>query len=166
MKKYFYLMGLMLCMVFGSMAFVACDDDDEEGGGNASITADQIIGCWYGIDENNDTKINVFSINFEPNGYCMFDQYKAKSKNSWQIEEEGYDMTWVLSKGTVVMTLDGYEGEEHQMKADLLSLNGNSLKIRRYLDEGDSDVMEMVRCDTPQDARRVLVQLLEEKFSK
>lgn len=161
-------MGLMLCMVFGSMAFVACDDDDEEGGGNASITSDQIIGCWYGIDENTDSKINVFSIYFEPNGRCMFEQYKSKSKNSWQIEEEGYDMTWVLSKGTVVMTLDGYEGEgeEYQMKADLLNINDNTLKIRRYLDEGDSDVIEMVRCDTPQDARRVLVQLLEEKFSK
>ena len=77
MKKLFYLMSLMLCMLFGSMAFVACGDDEEENGGagDTSISADQIRGSWYGVDENSDTKISVFSIYFESNGTCLFNAY-------------------------------------------------------------------------------------------
>lgn len=46
MKKFFSLITLMLCMVFGSVAFVACgsDDDDTGGGGDPTITESQILG--------------------------------------------------------------------------------------------------------------------------
>lgn len=165
MKKFFYLMGLMLCMLFGSMAFVACDDDEEENGGagDTSISADQIRGSWYGVDENSDTKISVFSIYFESNGTCSLYEYKAKSKNNWQIERETNNMQWLLSNGTIILTVAGQGGENMQMKADLLSLKGNILKIRRYLDEGKTDVIELVRCDTPQYGETILAELLDER---
>lgn len=96
MKKYFYLMSLMLGLMVGSFGLVACGDDDDKGsssgGGDdtpsTEVDTDKMIGTWYGIDENSDSKVCVFSISFIENGVGVYAEYKAKAKNNWEPEAQ------------------------------------------------------------------------------
>ena len=71
MKKFKFL-SLILGLVLGSFAFVACgdDDDDSDKGGQSSevITIDELVGTWYLVDENSSEKVCIDIIQFiEPN---------------------------------------------------------------------------------------------------
>ena len=173
MKKYFYFMSFMLCMIFGSMAFVSCGDDDDSSGGssggsgNTSITAQDLLGCWYGVDENSSEKINVFVMYFEPNDKGFYMEYKAKAKNNWAMDPASpVEFSWTLVNGTVTANIS--QGNEHTdtKKGDILQKIGdNKIKIRRYLTEDGSrtDIVEMTRINNPQEAEAILNKLVEEK---
>ena len=165
MKKYFYLMSLMLCMVFGSMAFVSCDDDDDDDAApDTSITANQILGCWYGIDENTSERVGAFVVKLQDGGRGVYAEYKARAKHDWEPEGAQVEIEWQLTNGTLTMTCER-NGEVMERKADLLKLSGNKMNIRRYLEEGQTDQMTIERCESLEAAEDIFWNILEEKFN-
>lgn len=141
MKKFMYMCMMLLA---ATLTFTACgsDDDDDIGGGQggSSITADQILGTWYGVDENSSERVNIFAVTLNSNGQGVYSEYKAKAKNNWTTERQSTNMTWTLSNGTLSMTANG-----STLKGDLLSLKGNSLQVKRYLGDGKTDVITLTR---------------------
>ena len=169
MKNCFKLMSLMLGLLMCSQVFVACGDDDEDDknptGGDTSIKAEQLYGCWCAVDENTAEKVNVFCVYLEPDNRGYYVEFKAKAKNNWEVEDESVDIKWSLSNGKLTMIAE-YEGERMERSADLLKLDGNSLTIKRYLGEGKTDQVTMARAESPQEARQILWQLVEQKMGK
>ena len=141
MKKIMYMCMMLLA---ATLTFTACgsDDDDDNGGGQggSSITANQILGTWYGVDENSSERVNIFAVTLNSNGQGVYSEYKAKAKNNWTTERQSTNMTWTLSNGTLSMTANG-----STLKGDLLSLKGNSLQVKRYLGDGKTDVITLTR---------------------
>jgi hypothetical protein len=175
MKKYFYLMSLMVGLLVCSFGFVACGDDKEdEGKGKdpgstivindsttVSVSQDKLKGLWYAVDENSANKINVFMINFMDRGQGYYAEFKAKAKNNWGTESEAAPMTWQLDKNTVKFYLI-IDQDRMERKADILKLTDNEVTIKRYLDEG-TDQITMKRAQNEQEVVMYFSQLVAEK---
>ena len=158
--KHLKLLSLLLMATFGVLAFTACGDDDsgDKGNGN-NITSAQLIGTWYGVDENSSKKINIFVMDFTTNGKGHYAEYKAKAEENWNPREPQYaDMTWTLINGTLHATVDGTT-----RKGDILSINGNKLTVRRYLDEGRTDEVVMTRVNSANELMQIFYQMIAEK---
>ena len=170
MKKYFYLMSLMLGLMVGSFGLVACGDDDDKGsssgGGDdtpsTEVDTDKLIGTWYGIDENSDSKVCVFCINFMENGVGVYAEYKAKAKNNWKPEAEAAHMSWELSGVTVKFLVTTPDKGTQERKADILRQSDNEMTIKRYLEEG-TDVMTITRARNDQEVAMAFAKLIENK---
>ena len=106
MKKFFSLITLMLCMVFGSVAFVACgsDDDDTGGGGDPTVTESQILGMWYGVTESNhDLEVFIFNIQANGNGRYLENDANAAAWAEYKIgSSRGTSVSVMLTLGTGV----------------------------------------------------------------
>ena len=176
MKKYFYLMSLMVGLLVCSSGFMACGDDDDDngnggttpgGGGSgtttATVDAEKLIGLWYGIDEDSDSKVNVFSINFMAKGVGVYSEFKAKAKNNWEPEAEAAQMTWELDNNTVKFLVTIPDKGTQERKADILKLTDNEVAIKRYLEEG-TDEMTLKRAQNEQEIAMVFEQLRESKI--
>ena len=173
MKKYFYLMSLMVGLLFCSSGFMACGDDDDDKGGSTpsgggggtptTVDADKLIGLWYGVDENSDSKVNVFCINFMANSVGVYSEFKAKAKNNWVPETEVAQMTWQLDNNTVKFVVTIPEKGTQERKADILNLTDNEVTIKRYLEEG-TDEMTLKRAQNEQEVAMVLAKLIEDKI--
>lgn len=175
MKKYFYLMSLMVGLLVCSFGFVACGDDKEdEGKGKdpgstivindsttVSVSQDKLVGLWYAVDENSDNKINVFMVNFMSRGQGYYAELKAKAKYNWEPEQERAQITWELDKNTVKFYLI-IDQERFERKADILKLTDNEVIIKRYLDEG-TDQITMKRAQNEQEVVMYFSQLVAEK---
>ena len=170
MKKYFYLMSLMLGLMVGSFGLVACGDDDDKdssgggGGGTPSteVDTDKLIGLWYGIDENSENKVCIFSVNFMANGVGSYTEIKARAKHNWEPEGEAAEMTWLLSGVTVKFLVTIPDKGTVERKADILNMTDNEITIKRYLDEG-TDVMTLKRAKNEEEVFMVFAQLVAEK---
>ena len=173
MKKYFYLMSLMVGLLVCSTGFMACGDDDDDkgsttpgGGGSgtttATVDAEKLIGLWYGIDENSESKVNVFCINFMAKGVGVYSEFKAKAKNNWEPEAEAAQMTWELDNNTVKFLVTIPDKGTQERKADILKLTDNEVTIKRYLDEG-TDQITMKRAQNEQEVVMYFSQLVAEK---
>ncbi len=163
MKKFFSLITLMLCMVFGSVAFVACgsDDDDTGGGGDPTVTESQILGMWYGVTESNHD-LEVFIFNIQANGNGRYLENDAKASKNWIPSTYDLKMTWALSNGTFTAVVDAPDGK-HTMKGDILKLSSTTLKIKRHFDDGTTDIIEMKRINSTGEALNVFNTKLKEK---
>ena len=162
MKKFMYMCMMLLAT---TLTFTACgDDDDDNGGGQqgSTITENQILGTWYGIDENTSERINIFIMTFNSNHQGTYSEYKAKAKNNWQIENQSANMTWTLTNGTLNATVT-IEGEAVTRKGDLLKLDGNTLTVRRYLDDGKTDVVTLTRASGAQEVATIITNMANEK---
>lgn len=163
-------MSLMLGLMVGSIGLVACGDDDDKGsssgGGDdtpsTEVDTDKMIGTWYGIDENSDSKVCVFSISFMENGVGVYAEYKAKAKNNWKPEAEAAHMSWVLSGVTVKFLVTIPDKGTQERKADILRQSDNEMTIKRYLEEG-TDVMTITRARNDQEIAMVFAKLIENK---
>lgn len=170
MKKYFYLMSLMLGLMVGSFELVACGDDDDKGsssgGGDdtpsTEVDTDKLIGTWYGIDENSDSKVCVFCISFMENGVGVYAEYKAKAKSNWKPEAEAAHMSWELSGVTVKFLVTTPDKGTQERKADILRQSDNEMTIKRYLEEG-TDVMTITRARNDQEVAMAFAKLIENK---
>lgn len=163
MKKFMYMCMMLLA---ATLTFTACgsDDDEETGGGQegSTITESQILGTWYGIDENSSDRINIFVMTFKANGTGTYSEYKAKSKNNWQTEKQSANMTWTLKNGTLNATVT-VEGQAITRKGDLLKLDGNTIKVKRYLDDGNTDVITLTRVSGEQEVATIITNMANEK---
>lgn len=175
-------MSLLLGLMLSSSVFVACggDDDDDDKKPNdsnnqenvdnqtkpdASITSDKIIGStWYGIDENSDKKINIFVMMFEPEGRGMYGEFKAKADHNWEVEDQTADMTWVLKNGTLEATVVVPQEGAMTRKGDLLKLDGNTLTVKRYLEDNKTDIITLSRIESPQAVMMILQEMLVGKI--
>ena len=160
-------MYMCLMALAATFTFTACGDDDDDnpsGGGQegSTITENQILGTWYGIDENTSERINIFIMTFTNNGNGTYSEYKAKAKNNWQIEKQSADMKWTLQNGTLNATVT-VEGKAMTRKGDLLKLNGNTLTVRRYLDEGETDIVTLTRASGAQEVATIITNMANEK---
>ena len=154
---------MLLMATVAMFAFTACGDDDsgDKGNGNNgnNISPSQLIGTWYGVDENSSKKINIFVMDFTANGKGHYAEYKAKAEENWNPREPQYaDMTWTLINSTLHATVDGTT-----RKGDILSINGNKLTVRRYLDEGRTDEVVMTRVSSADEFMQVFQQMIAEK---
>ena len=159
--KHLKLLSLLLMATFGVLAFTACGDDDsgDKGNGNGNITPEQLIGTWYGVDENSSKKINIFVMNFATIGTGHYAEYKAKAEENWVPREpQSADMTWTLTNGTLNANVNGTI-----RKGDVLSINGNKMTVRRYLDEGRTDEIVMTRVNSVNEFMQVCYQMIAEK---
>lgn len=184
--KHFKFLSLMLMATVAMFAFTACGDDDEEGdagknnGQNNSgintndstnngsvqqnVTADQLIGTWYGVDENSSKKINVFVMDFEANGKGHYAEYKAKAEENWVTRDPQYaEMTWTLNNGTLNATVNIPNEGPVTRKGDILSLNANTVKVRRYLEDGYTDEMTMIRVNNANEFAQIFAQMILQK---
>jgi hypothetical protein len=170
--KHFKFLSLMLMAIVAMFAFTACGDDDDKdnkggqqgGGGDTSITADKLIGTWYGVDENSSKKINIFVMDFATNGKGHYAEYKAKAEENWNPRDPQYaDMTWTLTKGTLNATVVVPNEGAITRKGDILSLNGNKMTVRRYLDDGYTDEIVMTRVNSADELALIFAQLILEK---
>ena len=165
MKKFMYMCMMLLA---ATLTFTACgsDDDDDNGGGGgqggSTITADQILGTWYGIDENTADRINIFVMTLKANGIGTYSEYKAKAKNNWEPQQESSNMKWALNNNTVTFTVT-VDGKAVSRKGELLKLDGNTLKVKRYLDDGDTDVMTLTRVSGESEVATILNNMANEK---
>ena len=158
--KHLKLLSLLLMATFGVLAFTACGDDDsgDKGNGN-NITSAQLIGTWYGVDENSSKKINIFVMDFTTNGKGHYAEYEAKAEENWNPREPQYaDMTWTLINGTLNANVGGTT-----RKGDILSINGNKITVRRYLDEGRTDEVVMTRVSSADELMQIFRQMIAEK---
>ena len=155
-----------------SASFVACGDDDDKdnngnngggtsggGGTSATVTKADVVGSWYMIDEQSDTRICVVGITFNANGTGLFAQYKAKAKNDWKTELEEYDITWKLDGQTLTMN----NGRE-DMKAELLSKTDSTINVKRYLEEG-TDVATIYRAKNADQAYKVFEAIIKGEYN-
>lgn len=165
MKKFMYMCMMLLA---ATLTFTACgsDDDDDNGGGGgqggSTITADQILGTWYGIDENTSERVNIFAMTFNSNGKGTYTEFKAKAKNNWTTEKESTAMTWTLTNGTLNASIV-IDGETHTLKGDLMNLNGNTVKVKRYLGDGETDVITLTRVSGENEVATILNNMANEK---
>ena len=159
--KHLKLLSLLLMATFGVLAFTACGDDDsgDKGKGNGNITPEQLIGTWYGVDENSSKKINIFVMNFATIGTGHYAEYKAKAEENWVPREpQSAEMTWTLTNGTLNANVNGTT-----RKGDILSINGNKITVRRYLDEGRTDEIVMTRVNSADEFMQIFYQMIATK---
>lgn len=170
--KHFKFLSLMLMAIVAMFAFTACGDDDDKdnkggqqgGGGDTSITADKLIGTWYGVDENSSKKISVFVMDFTANGQGHYAELKAKADENWEPREpEWANMTWTLSNGTLNATVSVPNKGDITRKGDIISLNGNKMTVRRYLDDGYTDEIVMTRVNSADEFALIFAQMILEK---
>ena len=146
---------------FGVLAFTACGDDDsgDKGKGNGNITPEQLIGTWYGVDESSSKRINVFVMKFTTIGTGYYAEYKAKAEENWVPREpQSAEMTWTLTNGTLNANVMGTT-----RKGDILSINGNKITVRRYMDEGGTDEIVMTRVNSDNEYLQIFYQMIAEK---
>ena len=158
--KHFKFLSMMLMAVVAVFAFTACGDDDggDKGNGN-QVTPEQLLGTWYGVDENSSTKINIFVMDFTSVGSGNYTEYKAKADENWNPRQpQSASMTWTLSNGTLNADVNGVT-----RKGDILSLNGNTIKVRRYLDNGHTDEIVMTRVNSANEVVQIFQQMVAEK---
>ena len=161
MKKYLQLLSLMLCMMAGTMFFVACGDDDDDNDTTpaSSITEQDLYGGWYGIDENSSEKINIFWMYFEPEGRGMYGEIKAKAKNNWRIDDASVDITWTLKSGTLTMLYNS-----QPKVGEILKKNSDgSLQVKRHLGEGKTDEISVYPMRDQQVLYQIVEQMVQEK---
>ena len=161
--KHLKFLSMMLMAVVAVFAFTACGDDDggkDGNGGNGSqVTPEQLIGTWYGVDENSSTKINIFVMAFTSVGSGNYTEYKAKADENWNPRQpQSASMTWTLTNGTLSANVNG-----ETRKGDILSLNGNTIKVRRYLDNGRTDEIEMTRVSSTNEIEQIFQRMVAEK---
>lgn len=159
--KHLKLFSLLLMATFGVLAFTACGDDDsgDKGNGSGNITPEQLIGTWYGVDENSSKKINIFVMNFATIGTGHYAEYKAKAEENWVPREpQSAEMTWTLTNGTLNANVNGVT-----RKGDILSINGNKITVRRYLDEGRTDEIVMTRVNSADEFMQIFYQMIATK---
>ena len=67
-------------------------------------------------------------------------------------------MTWTLTNGTLNANVMGTT-----RKGDILSINGNKITVRRYLDEGRTDEIVMTRVNSDNEYLQIFYQMIAEK---
>ena len=158
--KQFKLLSLLLIATFGVLGFTACGDDDSgEKSSGSNITPSQLLGTWYGVDENSSKKINIFVMDFTSIGTGRYAEYKAKAEEGWNPRNPQYNnMTWTLTNGTLSAVVDGTTRQ-----GDILSINGNKITVRRHLDPGQYDEVVMTRVSSTDEIVQIFQQMIAEK---
>ena len=67
-------------------------------------------------------------------------------------------MTWTLTNGTLSAKVNG-----ETRKGDILSLNGNTIKVRRHLDNGSTDEIVMTRSSSTKEIEQIFQRMVAEK---
>ena len=132
MKKYFYLMSLMVGLLVCSFGFVACgDDDDDKGGGNGSgvanadaITVNDVVGTWT-VNSTDNSFIATFT------------------KDEVTLKEDGeilFSGNYSIKDG--VLTIPGQNGSKMQSVPGLLY--GKSVLVLKQIYENERGNEEML----------------------
>ncbi len=157
MKKFKFL-SLILGLVLGSFAFVACgdDDDDSDKGGQSSevITIDELVGTWYLVDENSSEKVCIDIIQFIDKEHLLMTEMKAKAKYRWEPEiENPRGATYTFDGKTIKFNEVPYSG-------DVTKENGKYM-IQRYKEGepvgGKTDLIKVKSTDEALQAFYTLV---------
>ena len=158
--------SLMLGLVFGSLAFVACGDDDDDnsnsGGGASGDLATQIIGKWY-LTEVSQDKVLVDIIEFKTDKTGSFAEYKAKAKNNWRVESGVENFTYTLTGKHVVMIAKGQQLKEgDNREGDIVMNSDGTATVTAKGEEGKTQTMTLRRV-TNQTGESLINELLKDK---
>lgn len=155
-------------LIFNDLRNQKLQGDGGEGGENngqpdASIAEQDIMGYWYGIDENNDKRVNIFVMYFSEQGHGMYGEYKAKANEGWEPYWEGpIETQWILQNGILAMTGE-VEGEQFVRVGEILKKENNTLVVRRHLEGDATDVVTLIQINEPQAVEGILNRLLADK---
>ena len=138
MKKFFYLMSLMLALVVSGMIITSCGDDDEDSGLDSNVFA-MTKGYW----ERDNNPIDKY-------GYHEWIPYWEITANNLFCRNEDHSVgeKYVIDKfnkntNTIVCTYidleDGTEGYKSYIK--VVSVTQEKLSVR-YYEEGEEDDYE------------------------
>lgn len=160
MKHLKFFSMMFMAAIVAMFALTACgDDDNEEKRDGKDVTPDQLLGTWYGVDENSSKKINLFVMDFAAVGTGHYAEYKAKADENWTPRDPQYaDMTWTLNNGTLNANVNGVT-----RKGDILSISGNKMTVRRYLEEGRTDEVVMTRVSNANEFMQIFLQMIADK---
>ena len=102
MKKYFYLMSLMVGLLVCSFGFVACGDDDDDNGNGGVITTgkyagNRLVGEWIWGEPNMSQEQGHHAAGyiFNADGTCKYYSRHTDEGESWEEQRIG---TFVLNK--------------------------------------------------------------------
>lgn len=157
--KTFKFLSLILGLVLGSFAFVACgdDDDDSDKGGQSSevITIDELVGTWYLVDENSSEKVCIDIIQFIDKEHLLMTEMKAKAKNRWEPEiENPTGMTFTFDGKTMKF-------EEKPYSGDITKENGKYM-IQRYENgQAVGGKTDLIKVKSSDEAAQAFFQLIE-----
>lgn len=161
--------SLMVGLVFGSLAFVACgddDDDDNSNSGGASsgvVTGDlnkDVIGKWY-LTETSDKKVLVNIIEFKADKTGTFGEYKAKADNNWRIEGGEAPFTYTISGKRVTMTATN--GDKTKVREGDVVMNSDGTATVTAIENGKTGNTMTMRRVTNQTAESLMQELLKDK---
>ena len=122
----------MIGLVLGSFACVACGDDDDDNKNNSTntnrMTAEELIGNWYLVDENSSDKVCIDVIQVLTKENLVFTMMQARAKNNWNINENVDQYTKAMT-----YTFDGkhIKLSEGNMEADITK-EGDKYMVQRY----------------------------------
>ena len=171
MKK-LHFWSLMVGLVFGSLAFVACgddDDDDNSNSGGASsgvVTGDlnkDVIGKWY-LTETSDKKVLVNIIEFKADKTGTFGEYKAKADYNWRIEGGEAPFTYTISGKRVTMTATN--GDKTEVREGDVVMNSDGTATVTAIENGKTGNTMTMRRVTNQTAESLMQELLKDKEVK
>lgn len=161
--------SLMVGLVFGSLAFVACgddDDDDNSNSGGASsgvVTGDlnkDVIGKWY-LTETSDKKVLVNIIEFKADKTGTFGEYKAKADYNWRIEGGEAPFTYTISGKRVTMTATN--GDKTEVREGDVVMNSDGTATVTAIENGKTGNTMTMRRVTNQTAESLMQELLKDK---
>lgn len=159
--------SLLIGLVLGSFACVACGDDDDndkkgESGTSGNITAEELIGNWYLIDENSSKKVCIDVIQVLDKQNLVFTEMKAKAEYGWELRDEDQrtqHMTYTYDGKRITMS-------QGNMGAEITKENGQYM-IQRY--EGDQTVgtkIELFKIQKVDEAAQKFALLVASKMLK
>jgi uncharacterized cupin superfamily protein len=155
--------SLMVGLVFGSLAFVACGDDDDDDNSNSSGTADlatAVIGKWY-LTETSEKKVLVNIIEFKADKTGTFGEYKAKADNNWRIEGGEAPFTYTISGKRVTMTATN--GGKTEVREGDVVINSDGTATVTAIENGKTGNTMTMRRVTNQTAESLMQELLKDK---
>lgn len=162
--KTFKFLSLILGLVLGSFAFVACgdDDDDSDKGGQSSevITTDELVGTWYLVDENSSERVCIDIIQFIDKEHLLMTEIKAKAKYSWEPE--------IGQPTGVTFTFDGktMKFKEKPYSGDITKENGKYM-IQRYENgQAVGEKTELIKVKSTDEALQAFYTLVAAKQRK
>lgn len=158
--------SLLIGLLLGSFAFVACGDDDDnssESGGkggtsSGTIAVKDLYGSWYLIDENSDSKLCLEMVMFAE-GTGALSEMKAKASKNWEVETEGpKQFTYTFDGKRMKLIEMGFE-------ADIVLTNGKYMITRYDNDNGKAmDTVELFKINSAEEFVTVFTQLLLPKL--
>ena len=119
MKKYFYLMGLMIGLVVSGLALSACGSDDD--GNDKGTSSNPIVGTWWVEKETSKGELKYTEMTFEKDMTFTWREY-LKDNNGNLTLNESDSGTYYTDNGVLYTTWKKFSSKPRNY-----SISGNKM---------------------------------------